>query len=155
VAIIMNDRRQATAFGPRPQEESATMSKADTVMVQPTSTYFEGADRKSAESAPYEVPRAHGEELKSLGIATIVEGKGPVPAPEKAAQPAPVPAPTVVTPEAPTAAPAVAQAVLPGDEPAGAADLGPNDIEPFRASDDSIVEQPVRRGRGRPPKSRT
>lgn len=49
------------------------MSNADEIMVRPLSTYYDQGERKSVESEPYRVTRAHGEELRGLGIAEVVE----------------------------------------------------------------------------------
>ena len=57
------------------------MAKVDDVMVQPLTTYMEGAEHKTPRSEPYKVPRWHGSELEGLGHARIVEG-GEAPAPE-------------------------------------------------------------------------
>ena len=57
------------------------MAKTDDVMVQPLTTYMEGAEHKSPRSEPYTVPRWHGSELQALGHARIVEGDD-APAPE-------------------------------------------------------------------------
>lgn len=57
------------------------MAKADDVMVQPVTTYMEGAEHKSPRSEPYKVPRWHGSELEALGHARIVGGEE-APAPE-------------------------------------------------------------------------
>lgn len=51
------------------------MAKADDVMVQPLTTYMEGAEHKTPHSEPYKVPRWHGSELEALGHARIVEGE--------------------------------------------------------------------------------
>ncbi len=51
------------------------MARADEVMVQPVTTYMEGAEHKNERSDPYPVPRWHGEELKANGFARIVEEK--------------------------------------------------------------------------------
>ena len=53
------------------------MAKADDVMVQPLTTYMEGAEHKTPRSEPYKVPRWHGSELEALGHARIVDGQEP------------------------------------------------------------------------------
>ena len=53
------------------------MAKTDDVMVQPLTTYMEGAEHKSPRSEPYTVPRWHGSELQALGHARIVGGDEP------------------------------------------------------------------------------
>jgi hypothetical protein len=119
------------------------MSKADTVMVQPTSTYFDHGERKSVESEPYKVARAHGEELRTLGIATIVEDK-PV-AEEPAAPPAQEAGPAQsATAEEPSADESEADEQDESEEP-------DDEDEPAPLTSET-VQQPTRR-RGRPRKS--
>ncbi|SFL18412.1 hypothetical protein SAMN04488125_11090 [Methylorubrum salsuginis] len=58
------------------------MAEADDVMVQPLTSYMEGAEHKNAQSDPYKMPRWQAAELEALGHARIVgredEGKAPV-----------------------------------------------------------------------------
>lgn len=70
------------------------MARTDEVMVQPVTTYMEGAEHKNERSQPYAVPRWHGEELKANGFARIVGAEAkPEPqapeAPQEATDPAP------------------------------------------------------------------
>lgn len=67
------------------------MAGADEVMVQPVTTYMEGAEHKNERSQPYAVPRWHGEELKANGFARIVGAgaKFEPQAPEASTDPAP------------------------------------------------------------------
>ncbi|WP_232629152.1 hypothetical protein [Methylobacterium sp. Leaf118] len=51
------------------------MAEAETVQVQPLTTYYEGSEHKSAVSEPYAVPRWHAQELAAQGFAKLVEGE--------------------------------------------------------------------------------
>jgi len=75
--IIINDSRRLHAAS-TPRREDTDVSNADKVLVQPLSTYFEGSERKDAQSEPYLVLRAHAAELEALGTAKVVEPKKPV-----------------------------------------------------------------------------
>ncbi len=78
--------------------EEAGMTNPDQIMVRPTSTYFDQGERRSDGGEPYRVMRAHGEELKALGIAEVVEGPAAAePEPEPEAGPAIGPATTIST----------------------------------------------------------
>ena len=50
------------------------MAKPDTVMIQPLTSYGEGAEVKHAHSAPYDVERPHAIELTSNGFARMLDG---------------------------------------------------------------------------------
>lgn len=97
MAITFNDRRRPAAAGLLRREEG-DMTNPDQIMVRPTSTYFDQGERRSDGDEPYRVMRAHGEELKALGIAEVVEepvAVEPQPAPE--AGPADEPTATIST----------------------------------------------------------
>lgn len=48
------------------------MTEADDVMVQPLTSYMEGAEHKSAQSKPYKMPRWQAAELEALGHVRIL-----------------------------------------------------------------------------------
>lgn len=51
------------------------MAETDDVMVQPLTSYMEGAEHKNAQSKPYKMPRWQAAELEALGHAKIVKGE--------------------------------------------------------------------------------
>ncbi|WP_156648348.1 hypothetical protein [Methylobacterium sp. Leaf108] len=50
------------------------MAKSDTVMVQPLTSYMEGAETKHSHSPAYEVERPHAVELTANGFARMLDG---------------------------------------------------------------------------------
>jgi hypothetical protein len=50
------------------------MAKSDTVMVQPLTSYNEGAETKHSHSPAYEVERPHAVELTANGFARMLDG---------------------------------------------------------------------------------
>lgn len=58
------------------------MAKSDKVMIQPLTSYGEGAEVKHAHSEPYEVERPHAVELTANGFARMLDGSAHDDAPE-------------------------------------------------------------------------